>query len=229
MLRSALVVLALVVAPAARAADLPTGTWTVNAGSTKGDLVITEVKNTKVKAKLLGTEVVGTWDGEKLTLNQGPFIHEAYLLTEPAEKGKTKYTLAGLSKEVEVSISRKRFGEVSEEKTKGAWYAQITADTPVPTGEIKAEIRGMLVQNGTDVYVSVKRKSGSDVEETRVYVWKSEGEWKLLQHTLAPMYGKEVIVTASIAQMPKGHMTSIPEGALYFLGKFEPKLANAPK
>ena len=50
-----------------------------------------------------------------------------------------------------------------------------------------------------------------------------------LQHTLAPMYGKEVVVTASIAQLPKGHKTSIPEGALYFVGKFEPKLANPPK
>ena len=76
----------------------------------------------------------------------------------------------------------------------------------------------------------MKRKDAFDkVLETRVYVWKSEGEWKVLQFALQPMYGKEIVVTATLAQLPKGHMTSIPEGALYFLGKFEPKLANPPK
>lgn len=215
-------------ASAARAADLPTGTWSLHTGSGKDELVIKEVKDGKVKARMGKIEVTGTWDGTKLTLQQGfGTATEVFLLTEPAEaKGKTKYTLIGVMKQVALGFPQKRFGEPATEMVIGAWYAQIVADTPVPTGEIKAEIRGVLVQDGADVYVSVKRKSGSDVEETRIYVWKSEGEWKILQHTLAPMYGKEVIVTASIAQLPKGQKTSIPEGALYFVDKFEPKLAK---
>ena len=76
----------------------------------------------------------------------------------------------------------------------------------------------------------MKRKTVFDtVEETRVWVYASEGEWKGLKQTLPPLNGKEVIVTAPLAQMPKGSHASIPEGALYFLGRFEPKPVKEQK
>jgi hypothetical protein len=213
---------------AARAAELPTGTWAVNSGGTKGNLIITEVgKDGKVKAKFLGAEVTGIWKKDVLTLNEVAGLVEARLVSEPAGKGKIKYTLTGTRTQVTFFPVAPDSGE-----HKSGWYAQITADVPppAPTGEIKTEVRGVLVQDGTSVYVSVKQKDiFGKVQETRIYVWKSEGEWKALQNTLKPMYGKEIVVTATLAQLPKGHMTSIPEEALYFLGKFEPKLANALK
>lgn len=211
---------------AARAVDLPTGKWTVNLAGSKGEMVITEVaKDGTVKARHFGADLTGTWKNGVLTLNDTAATLEARLVSEPVEKekGKIKYTLTGTYTQVS-------FFEVDPPANgKFGWYAQIVADAPpppVPLGTIKAEIRGVLVQDGTNVYVSVKHKSGSGVEETRVWVWKSEGEWKVLQHTLAPLYGKEVIVTGQLAQLPKGHMTSIPEGAMYFLGKFDIKLAK---
>src|SRR5438132_1177950 len=99
----------------------------------------------------------------------------------------------------------------------------LTLAAPVPTGEIKAEVRGVLVYEGNKAYVSVKRKG--ETEEVKVWVYASEGEWKLLKQTLPPLAGKEVIVTAQLGQMT-GKGASIPDGALYFLGRFEPKLAK---
>jgi len=226
MIRFALALAVSFVVPVAvRAADLPIGSWTANVNSNKGELVIKTVKDKKVAGTLLGTDFTGTWDGKVLTFQLDGDTYEAQLVSELGEKGKTKFTLTGTRFQTREGINRAAPG-VHVAKT-GGWYAQISAETPV--GEIKAEIRGLLVQNGADVYVSVKHKGGSDEEETRIWVWKSEGEWKLLQYTLAPMYGKEVIVTGNIAQLPKGHRTSIPEGALYFLGKFEIKLAGDAK
>lgn len=207
-----------------QAADLPTGTWAANVDGTKGDLVIKEVKDGKVAGVLLGTDFTGTWDGKTLAFGSGELRYEAHLVSEPAEGEKTKYTLTGTR-----SQNNKVPSRVAIHVVKTGWYAQVTAESPAPKGEIKAEVRGVLVQDGVQVYVSVKSKDAFDkVQETRVYVWKSEGEWKVLQHTLKPMYGKEIVVNATLAQLPKGHMTSIPEGALYFLGKFEPRLADAP-
>src|SRR5204862_1115467 len=109
----------------------------------------------------------------------------------------------------------------------GGWYAQTTADAPAPTGEIKAEVRGILVYEDIGkAYVSVKRKEGGP--EIRVWVLASEGEWKGLKFTLPELNGKEVIVTAALGQMV-GKESTIPNRALYFLGKFEPKLATPPK
>lgn len=211
-----------------RAADLPAGTWSVNVDGKKGELVIAAVaKDGKVTAKLLGEDVVGKWNGETLTFQADNFraVFEAYLVSEPAEKGKTKYTLTGTRKRVALASTA---GNLSE--TKSGWYAQITADTPVPVGAIKAEIRGVLIQDGAKTYVSVKHKDVfGAIEETRIWIWASEGEWKVLKLTLAPLYDKEVIVTGMLAQLPKGHMTSIPEGALYFLGRFDIERAGILK
>jgi hypothetical protein len=218
--------LLLVAGAGARSADLPAGTWAVNVDGEKGELVIKEVgKDGKVKVKLIGFDAVGHWDGKALTFNRLLDKFEGYLVSEPAEKGKVKYTLTGTCRRYQADVMNSPPPEV-----RVGWYAQITADAPAPAGKIKAEIRGVLVQDGADVYVSVKRKDAfGKEEEARVWVWKSEGEWKLLQHTLKPLYGKEVIATGELAQLPKGHTTSIPEGALYFLGKFEIKAAGAPK
>lgn len=228
MLRSLLSLAALAaLASASLAADLPAGTWAVNVDGNKGDLLIKEVKDGKVAGILLGTDFNGTWNGKTLAFTSGEMRYEAHLVSEPAEKDKTKYTLAG-TREENVRVPTRS----AIHKVKTGWYAQLTADAPAPKvlGEIKAEVRGVLVEDGPSVYVSVKRKDPFDkIQETRIYVWKSEGEWKLLQHTLKPMYGKEIVVTATLAQLPKGTTTSIPDEALYFLGKFEPKFANPPK
>ena len=224
MTRFALALVAsLAVAFGARAADLPTGTWAANFDGTTGDLVIKEVKDRKVTGVMLGTDFTGTWDGKTLTIRNGMVTYEAQLVSEPGDKGKTKYTLTGTREE------RMRVPErVAFHIAKTGWYAQLTADAPSLTGAIKVEIRGVVVVKGAESHISVKRKSGSDVEETRVYFWASEGEWKKLQQTLAELDGKEVIVTGQVAQMPKGTTTSIPENAIYLLKGFEIKPAAAP-
>jgi hypothetical protein len=211
---------------AVRAADLPTGTWAVNINGTKGELVITAVsKDGKVTGKLLGADFTGTWKDDALTVRDPVATLEGCLVAEPAEKGKVKYTLTGIRRESAIAELN-----VPPPETKSGWYAQIVADAPVPLGAIKAEIRGVLVYDGVDAYVSVKRKTSfGDVEETRVWIWATEGEWKLLKLTIPSLNGKEVIATGKLAQLPKGHMTSIPEGALFFLGRFDIKLAEDPK
>lgn len=203
-----------------RAADLPAGTWAANIDGAKGDLVIKEVKDGKVTGELFETNFTGKWNGKLLEFKTGGDSYEAHLVSEPGEKAKAKYTLTG---------TRVRANKEAPQLTKAGWYAQITADAPEPTGAIKAEVRGVLVIDGTKTYVSVKRKNiHGVVEETRVWVYASEGEWKALKFELPPLNGKEVIVTAQLAQMDsKG--ASIPEGALYFLGRFEAKLATDPK
>jgi hypothetical protein len=174
-----------------------------------------------VTGSMLGTDFTGTWNGKVLVFAVGTSTYEAHLVTEPGEKDQTKYTLTGTRAQSNRVESR-----VVIHIAKTGWYAQMTAATPVPLGEITAEVRGVLVLDGTSAYVSVKRKTDSAVEETRVWVHASEGEWKKLDKVLAPLNGKDVTVTAKLAQMTnKG--SSIPEGALYFLGRFEPKPAGA--
>ena len=214
-------VLPLALVNSVRAVDPPTGTWAANADGTKGDFIIKEIKDGKVTGSMLGTDFTGTWNGKALAFTIGTSTYEAHLVTEPGEKDQTKYTLTGTRLQGERIPSR-----VVIHTVKTGWYAQMTAAAPVPQGEIAAEIRGVLVLDGTSAYVSVKRKTGSEIEETRVWVHASEGEWKKLDKVLAPLNGKEVTVTAKLAQMTsKG--ASLPEGALYFLGRFEPKLAGA--
>ncbi|QJW94424.1 hypothetical protein [Frigoriglobus tundricola] len=202
------------------AADLPAGTWAVNVDGAKGELVIKDVKAGKVTGTLFDTEFTGTWNGKVLVFKSGDDGYEAHLVSEPGEKERAKYTLTG---------ARVRATKGAPEPSKTGWYAQITADAPEPTGALKAEVRGVMVLDGTKAYVAVKRKTiFGTVEETRVWVYASEGEWKVLKFTLPPLNGKDVIVTAQLAQMDSDG-ASLPKGALYFLGTFDPKLAADTK
>lgn len=226
MIRVALALVAsLAFAVAVRAADLPAGTWAANVDGNKGDLVIKEVKDGKVTGVLLGTDFTGYWREKTLTFELGGLRYEAQLVSEPADKGQTKYTLTG-TREENVRVQTR----VQIHKVKTGWYAQLTADTPAPTGEIKAEVRGALVVEGNSAFVSVKRKVGTEVEETRIWVRATAEEWKALKPTLAPLNGKEVVVTGSLAQTTsRARDDVLPVGTLYFRDKFEIKLANAPK
>jgi hypothetical protein len=228
MLRTVLasVVLLIASAPLVWAADprLPTGTWSVAAS--KDALVISEVKSDgTVKAKLLGQEVTGTWKKGVLTLSDGKSgTIEARLLAEPQEKGKVKYTLTGTHTifvtdfPVEPAIPARRVV---------GWYAQMTDTSAVP-GEIKAEIRGVFVYEGHGkAYIDVKRQGV--VADTRIWIYAAEHEWHNNKEKFTALNGKDVIATGQIAQTLKGTDANIPEGALMLLGKFEVKLANAPK
>jgi hypothetical protein len=228
MIRAALaLVISLALAVAVRATDLPTGTWAANMDGNKGDLVIKSAKDGKATGSLLGTDFDGTWDGKALTFRIGKDVYEAHLVSEPGEKGQTKYTLTG-TRATPTGPPNRAAGLIHYAKT--GWYAQLSAETPAPTGEIKAEVRGVLVVDGTTAYVSVKRKVGSEVEETRVWVQASEGEWKLLKQTLPPLNGKEVVVTGSLAQTTtRNRDDTLPRGTLYFRGAFDIKAAPAPK
>ena len=202
---------------AVRAADLPTGTWAVNVDGNKGDLVIKEVKAGQVTGVMLGTDFTGTWREKTLTFTIGELRYEAQLVSEPGDAGKTKYTLTGTREENVRVPSRVAF-----HKVKTGWYAQITAEAPVVKGEIKAEVRGVLVYEESKAYVSVKKDSTT---ETRVWFLASDGASKNLQQTLSEFNGKEVIVTGYLAQMV-GKDAAIPNRAMYFLGKFDIKLAK---
>ena len=230
MIRFALALVAsLALAAAARAADLPAGTWAANVDGNKGDLVVKDVKDGKFTGVLLGTDVTGTWNGKTVTFLSGKETYEAHLVSEPGEKGQTKYTLTGMRSQQVPNVNRANIGGAIH-VAKVGWYAQLTAETPAPTGEIKAEVRGVLVVEGTTAYVSVKRTTGSGMEETRVWVNATDDEWKKLQPTLAPLNGEDVVVTAALAQMrAKKDQGTIPNRALYFLGRFDIKLAKAPK
>src|SRR5215208_5593313 len=96
MIRFALALVAsLALTVAARAADLPTGTWAVNVDGNKGDLVVKEVKAGQVTGVMLGTDFTGTWREKTLMFTVGEFRYEAQLVSEPGDAGKTKYTLTG--------------------------------------------------------------------------------------------------------------------------------------
>ena len=62
----------------------------------------------------------------------------------------------------------------------------------------------------------------------RVWVNASDGEWKKLTETLAPFNGKEVVVTAALAQAKakKEGTGNVPSRGMYFYGKFDIKLAK---
>lgn len=227
MIRLALALVAsLALAVTVRAADLPAGTWAANIDGDKGELVIKDVKDGKVAGTLLGTDFTGSWREKTLTFDLGGKHYEAHLVAEPGEKGQTKYTLTG-TREENVRVPER----VAFHKVKTGWYAQLSAETPVPTGAIKAEVRGVLVVAGASTYVSVKRKVGSETEETRVWVRAAAAdEWKKLQQTLAPLNGKEVVATGSLAQSTSRARDEVmPYGALYFSGPFDIKPADAPK
>lgn len=228
MTRVALALVAsLALSAAVRAADLPTGTWAANLDGNKGELVIKEVKDGKVTGSFLGTDFSGTWEGKVLTFKNGKDVYEAHLVSEPGEKGLTKYTLTG-TKATPTGPPNRAVGVVHYAKT--GWYAQLSAEAPAAVGEIKAEVRGVLTVEASAVYVTVKRKVGSEVEETRVWVEATPDEWKSLKQTLAALGGKEVVVTGSLAQVTSRARDEVrPRGALYFRGPIDIKAANAPK
>ena len=207
--------------PAVRAADLPTGTWAVNVDGSKGDLVIKEVKDGKVTGILLGTDFTGGWNGKTLVFASGELRYEAHLVSEPGEKGQTKYTLTGTRTETKRVETR-----VAIHRTTTGWYAQLSADTPA-FGEIKATVRGVLAYDTTTAYVTIK--TDANAPELRIWFRPTEDQWKALQPTLKELNGKEVLVTGKLGQLGKMGPGTPGEGALYFLGKFDIKLADAPK
>jgi hypothetical protein len=211
-------------ARSASAADLPAGTWKVNVAGKTGELVITKIAaDGTVTGKLLGRDIIAHWDGEVFTLTDLLDKVEGCLISEPDGKGKTKYTLAG----VRHQTSPIQMNAPPPVKRTG-WYAQITIDTPAPAGQIKVEVKGTIVcKDTTSAYVSVKQPDAfGREEETRVYFWLSEGEWKYWRDVLPKLNGQAVTVTGAVTQLPKGHQTSIPEGAIYFRGGFTIKTAT---
>lgn len=204
---------------AVRAADLPPGTWAANIDGTKGDLVVTQAKDGKFAGSLLGTDVSGTWNGKTLTFAKGKEAFEAHLVSEPGENGKVKYTLTG-TREVATRDFANRAGTIHTVKT--GWYAQLTADAPVLNGEIKAEVRGVLVIDASGTHVSVKRKDGDAVAEVVVRVFPATRTDDPAK-TFKELNGKEVIATGKIGQLHKA------SGELYFLDTPQIKLAATEK
>jgi hypothetical protein len=208
-----------------RAADLPTGTWKVNVAGETGELVITKIAaDGTVTGKLLGRDISGHWDGEVFTMTDLLDKVEGYLVSEPDGKGKTKYTLTGVRHQAPFVQKN-----VPPPEKRTGWYAQITIDTPAPAGEIKVEVKGTIVckKDASTPYVSVKRPDAfGREEETRIYFWLSEGEWKYWRDVLPKLDGQAVTVTGAISQLPKGHQTSIPENAVYFHHDFKIKTAT---
>jgi hypothetical protein len=219
-------VASLSLAVAARAADLPTGTWAANVDDNKGELVIKEVKAGKVTGTLFGTDFSGSLNGKELTFEIGKDSYEARLVSEPAEGGKTKYTLTGTR-----SQSTKVQSRLAVHVVKTGWYAQLTTDTPVPQGDIKAEVRGVLVYDGETAYVSVKRK-GED--EVRVWLLVPETDGKALQKSFSELKDKEVIVSGKLSLFkgpkPADRFSRRPDpaapGALSMSAPFELKAAK---
>jgi hypothetical protein len=226
MYRFLLAAILVLAATCAVATDLPTGKWLVNVNSTKGELVVSEIsKDGKVQAKLLGVDVTGTWKNGVLTLNEAPTTVLVGRLVTEEVKGRTKYTLTGFRKEINFF----RVGEETEVTT--GWYATVFLPTPPPQGEIKVEVKGILVcpqdKPLADAHISVKQKNSfGDIEETRIYFYLSEGEWKGRRDDYLRLNGESVTVTGTITQMPKGTSTSIPENALYFQRGYELKTAK---
>lgn len=204
------------------AADLPAGTWPANVDGEKGDLVVTLVKDGKVTGSLLGTDFTGTWDGKTLAFAKGRDVYEAHLLGESAEKGKTKYTLTG-TRSRPLTVPNRATGVVHYEKT--GWYAQLTADTPAPTGFIRAEVRGTLVCGKSGAYVLVKHLVGATPTETRVQLVPAD--WAKAKESLVPLDGKDVIVTGALAELPRDRAN--PFGGLAVVGAFEIKPAAESK
>ena len=222
MIRVALALVAsLALSVAVRGADLPTGTWAANIDGNKGDLVIKEVKDGKVTGILLGTDFTGGWNGKTLVFASGELRYEAHLVSEPGEKGQTKYTLTG-TREENVRVPTR----VAIHKVKTGWYAQLSAVKPV-FGEIKATVRGVLTYDTNAAYVVVK--TDANAPELRIWFRPTEEQWKALQPTLKELNGKEVTVTGKLGQLGKMGPGTPGEGALYFLDLPELKLANAPK
>lgn len=210
---------------AVRAADLPPGTWAANVDGEKGDFVVTQVKDGKVTGSLLGTDFAGTWDGKTFLFKKGNDTYEAHLVSEPGEKGKVKYTLTG-TRTNEVRNFTTRAGTVHVTKT--GWYAQLTADAPAPTGFIRAEVRGVLVVDKRNAYVSVKREVGGTIEETQVAL--SANGWKEVPASVAELDGKQVVVSGDLAQrVTNSREEGAPRVALHFRGKFDIKPATDPK
>lgn len=92
--------------------------------------------------------------------------------------------------------------------------AEQKAKAPKPAGSIQVVVKGTLGCKGIGVaYVSVR---GSDGEETQIWFWLSEGEWKHFRAVLPPLDRQEVTVRGRICQLPENARTSIPNQALYF-------------
>lgn len=223
MLRTSLaLVVFLALATAARAADLPVGTWAVNVDGNKGDFTVKEVKDGKFAGVLLNADVSGTWDGKTITFLSGKDTYEAHLVAEPADAGKVKYTLTGMRSQQVFNPNRAGGGNPIH-VAKVGWYAQLTADAPVVKGEIKAEVRGVLVYEEANnrAYVTVKRDGTA---ETRVWFHIPEAEWKKYRNVFGELNSKEVTVTGQLGQAMSKDL--FPVRGMYFLGNFDIKLVK---
>jgi hypothetical protein len=186
-----------VLAALASAADLPTGTWAVNLDNQKGEFTVSAVKDGKFTGVFLGTDVSGTWDGKQLAFLKAGETFEAFLLNEPGDKGKVKYTLTGVrSREVRDFTTRAGTTHV----VKLGWYAQLTADAPVPTGELTATVRGVLTVEKASASILVKRKIGSAIDEVKIALVPAD--WNAVKERLAALNGQEVIVTGTLQAVP---------------------------
>jgi hypothetical protein len=80
----------------------PTGTWKINANGTEGELIINSITDGKVEGKLLGNEMLGSYDEKTkslsvLRLNHDGFAfqsYKGYLFLNP-EVQQVRYNLAG--------------------------------------------------------------------------------------------------------------------------------------
>lgn len=101
-------------------------------------------------------------------------------------------------------------------------------DKPKPQADnddgIKAEVRGTLrFESGCGYFIAVNPLSDREYE-TQVWLWISED--KVLVRKLQRLNGKSVIAKGKLAQLSKGHRTSVPPLGMY-VSRFEIKEADA--
>ena len=225
MCRLLLIASFLLVAPASvRAAELPVGKRSVAEPAAKGNGHQGNRPRRQGNRHAIRQTGGGTWDGETLKLKGGRGNLEACLVVEETAKGETKYTLTGFRWTQQFSFFVAP-PLPNEWTVRRGWYAQKVVK---PADEIKVEIKGTIVcKDTTSAYVLVKRPDGFGREqETRVYFWLSEGEWKYWRDVLPKLNGQAVTVTGALGQIPKDTKTSIPEGAMYFQRGFVIKTAT---
>jgi RNA polymerase sigma factor (sigma-70 family) len=192
----------------------------------------------------------GLW-GRSDTIPGGPLPWPRYLAVVPAASGPGGsgiWGLGGLNDDVSSFCVIRALLDMlggEREKVLRAWLArpgqkegpqEPPKKGPPPPGKpgeaeaLRVEIQGTLVcKDAGKCYVSVTQQANVAKEETRIWFWLSEGEWKYWRDILPKLNGQQVTVTGRVAQLPEGHNTSIPARALYFLRDFEITTATGDK